>query len=142
MPSADPTKGFLKQLLADMYTHQAKGAKPAKQSYLIAQDDQFLGSITKTIPDKNSILNPYGPFGSQYSRTSIFNAYSPYGSAYGAYSVNNPYCATPPKLFLKGRLKLWPDLKGRKTANPVFKDVEKVRKEQGGEKSVVSEEVE
>ncbi len=31
-----------------------------------------------------------------------------------------------PKLFLKGRLKLWPSLKGRKTANQVFKDVERL----------------
>ncbi len=32
-----------------------------------------------------------------------------------------------PKLFFKGRLKLWPSFTGRKTANPVFKDVERLQ---------------
>ncbi len=32
-----------------------------------------------------------------------------------------------PKLFFKGRLKLWPSLKGRKAAKSVFQDVEKLR---------------
>jgi heterodisulfide reductase subunit C len=32
-----------------------------------------------------------------------------------------------PKLFFKGRLKLWPNFTGRKTANTVFKDVKKVK---------------
>jgi heterodisulfide reductase subunit C len=32
-----------------------------------------------------------------------------------------------PKLFFKGRLKLWPSFTGRKTANSVFKDLKKVK---------------
>jgi heterodisulfide reductase subunit C len=32
-----------------------------------------------------------------------------------------------PKLFFKGRLKLWPSFTGRKLANPVFKDVKKIK---------------
>jgi heterodisulfide reductase subunit C len=32
-----------------------------------------------------------------------------------------------PKLFFKGRLKLWPSLRGRKTANSVFKDLKKIK---------------
>ena len=32
-----------------------------------------------------------------------------------------------PKLFFKGRLKLWPSFTGRKTANSVFKDVKKIK---------------
>ncbi len=35
--------------------------------------------------------------------------------------------AKAPKLFFKGRLKLWPDFSGRKTANSVFKDLERVK---------------
>lgn len=50
--------------------------------------------------------------------------------------------AKAPKLFFKGRLKLLPDVKGRKTANPVFKDVDKLGKQGDGEKLAVSEEVE
>jgi heterodisulfide reductase subunit C len=33
-----------------------------------------------------------------------------------------------PKLFFKGRLKLWPNFSGRKTANSVFKELEKTKK--------------
>lgn len=33
-----------------------------------------------------------------------------------------------PKLFFKGRLKLWPNFSGRKTASTVFKDLEKTTK--------------
>ena len=32
-----------------------------------------------------------------------------------------------PKLFFKGRLKLWPNFTGRKMANTVFKDVKKIK---------------
>ena len=32
-----------------------------------------------------------------------------------------------PKLFFKGRMKLWPSFKGRKTANPVFKEVARLQ---------------
>ncbi len=41
-----------------------------------------------------------------------------------------------PKLFFKGRLKLWPNFTGRKTANPVFKDVERLQASGKVEKSV------
>lgn len=32
-----------------------------------------------------------------------------------------------PKLFFRGRLKLWPSFKGRKTAKPVFRDIARLR---------------
>ena len=43
-----------------------------------------------------------------------------------------------PKLFFKGRLKLWPNFAGRKTANPVFKDIKKVKASGQVEKSAPS----
>ena len=43
-----------------------------------------------------------------------------------------------PKLFFKGRLKLWPNFAGRKTANPVFKDIKKVKASGRVEKSAPS----
>jgi heterodisulfide reductase subunit C len=46
-----------------------------------------------------------------------------------------------PKLFFKGRLKLWPSFTGRKTANPVFKDVERLRVSGKVEKSAPSKEL-
>jgi hypothetical protein len=100
----DKTKEVLEQILAQLYSEQAKESTVATGSYLVAQDGQSLGKITSNRYDTESILNPYGPYGSQYSPTSIFNPYSPYGSQYGAYSINNPYCTVPPKLYINGKL--------------------------------------
>ena len=78
---------------------------PTEQdSFLVAQDGQYLGRITRNQYDTNSLLNVYGPYGSRYSSTSIFNPYSQYGSKYGQFSVNNPYCSVPPQLFIQGKL--------------------------------------
>lgn len=104
MSSSDKTKEVLEQILAQLYSEQAQETKAAIGSYLIAADGQYLGKITNNPYDTDSILNQYGPYGSQYSAVSIFNPYSPYGSQYGAYSINNPYCVQPPTLYINGRL--------------------------------------
>ena len=114
--STDKTKEILEQILADLYQKQATTGPTSATSYLRAQDEQFLGTITSNTFDTNSILNKYGPFGSPYSTTSIFNEYSDYGSRYGSNSVKNPYCATPPKLIIGGRLL------GYVTVNPYVSD--------------------
>jgi hypothetical protein len=105
MSSSDKTKELLEQVLSQLYAEQAQGKKASNGSYLIAQDNQFLGRIIDNVYDNESILNEYGPYGSQYSNTSIFNQYSPYGSEYGMYSINNPYCTTPPQLFINGKFR-------------------------------------
>jgi len=102
--ASDKTREVLEQILAQLYAEQAKESKGTDGSYLMAQDGQLLGKITSNSYDRESILNQYGPYGSQYSPTSIFNPYSPYGSQYGAYSINNPYCTVPPKLYINGKL--------------------------------------
>jgi hypothetical protein len=103
MPNkSDDTKKILEHLLGELYKKQSLGDKPKGDSFLKAQDDQFLGRITTNKYDKDSIINQYGPYGSKYSGTSIFNQYSPYGSRYGAFSVNNPFCQQPPRLFING----------------------------------------
>lgn len=104
MSREDQTKELLEKILADLYAKQATGVVPVGQSYLAAQDGQFLGKITDNQYDRDSILNEYGPYGSPYSNTTIFNEYSPYGSPYGQYSINNPYCSTPPKLVINDKL--------------------------------------
>lgn len=43
-----------------------------------------------------------------------------------------------PKLFFKGRLKLWPSFTGRKAANSVFKDVKRLESSEGLEKPALS----
>jgi hypothetical protein len=103
MAHDERTKQLLQNLLDGVYRQQAQAAPAEHDSYLIAQDNQYLGRITDNRYDTNSILNQYGPYGSRYSSTSIFNPYSPYGSQYGQFSINNPYCSTPPKLFIQGQ---------------------------------------
>lgn len=102
MSTKDPTQAILEQMLASLYQQQSGLTAPAR-SYLIAQDDQFLGNINSNRLDRDSITNQYGPYGSPYSATCIFNSYSQYGSRYGQFSLNNPYTSTPPRLFLQGK---------------------------------------
>lgn len=101
--ASDDTKEVLEQILAELYAEQAGSTNVSSDTYLIAEDGQFLGKLNNNIYEQDSILNQYGPFGSPYSNTSIFNKFSPYGSEYGLLSINNPYCSTPPKLFLKSK---------------------------------------
>lgn len=74
------------------------------ESFLLANNGQFLGKLSLNQFDRESISNIYGIYGSQYSATSIHNQYSVYGSVYSALSPNNPYTSTPPKIYLRGRL--------------------------------------
>ncbi len=46
-----------------------------------------------------------------------------------------------PKLFFKGRLKLWPNFAGRKTANTVFKDLKRIKSSKQAEKSTQPQEL-
>lgn len=74
-----------------------------QESFLLAQDGQFLGLLSsdKYLPD--SVMNEYGNYGNLYSSTSIFNQYGQYGSRYACYSPFNPYTSTPPKIILRGK---------------------------------------
>lgn len=49
------------------------------------------------------------------------------------------YPKKAPKLFFKGRLKLWPSFAGRKTANTVFKDLKRIKSSRQVEKSTPPE---
>lgn len=73
------------------------------QSFLVADDGQFLGKLTLNQYDSESISNSYGSYGSQYSSTSIKNQYSQYGSPYSSLSPYNQYSSTPPKIYIRGR---------------------------------------
>lgn len=73
-----------------------------KESFIIANDGQFLGKLCLNIYDPESILNRYSLYGSQYSTTSINNKYSMYGSRYSSLSPFNPYTSTPPTIYLRG----------------------------------------
>jgi hypothetical protein len=73
------------------------------QSFLVADDGQFLGKLSLNQYDSESISNSYGSYGSQYASTSIKNQYSSYGSQYSSLSPYNQYTSTPPIIYLKGR---------------------------------------
>ena len=72
------------------------------ESFIIANDGQYLGKLSLNMYDLESILNIYGLYGSQYSATSINNQYSVYGSPYSSLSPYNPYTSTPPIVYLRG----------------------------------------
>lgn len=74
-----------------------------QESFLLAQDGQFLGILSSNKYQTDSVMNEYGTYGSKYSSISIFNQYSQYGSRYGFYSPFNPYTSTPPQIILKGQ---------------------------------------
>lgn len=69
----DKTKKLLEHLLGELYEEQSNVQENRRESFLKAQDGQYLGKITTNRYDNDSILNKYGPFGSRYSNTSIFN---------------------------------------------------------------------
>jgi len=75
-----------------------------RESFLIADDGQYLGKLSLNQYDVESISNPYGFYGSQYSPTSIYNQYGNYGSPYSSLSPFNQYSRTPPKIILHGRI--------------------------------------
>ena len=97
----DQTKQVLEETLRQLFT-RAVSQKGTGNNYLQAGDGQFLGKITDNQYDRDSILNPYGPYGSIYSPTSIHNQYSKYGSPYSTLSLNSFYAANHPILFLGG----------------------------------------
>lgn len=73
-----------------------------RESFILANDGQFLGKLCLNIYDPESILNIYGLYGNPYSATSINNKYSLYGSQYSSLSPYNPYTTTPPSIYLRG----------------------------------------
>lgn len=73
-----------------------------QESFLLAQDGQFLGMLSSNKYQSDSVINKYGSYGSKYSSTSIFNQYGQYGSRYATYSPFNPYTSTPPQIILRG----------------------------------------
>lgn len=72
------------------------------ESFVSANDGQFLGKLSLNKYDYESISNSFGPYGNKFSSTSINNGFSLYGSRYSSLSPNNPYTLTPPKVYLRG----------------------------------------
>jgi hypothetical protein len=58
--------------------------------------DVYLGCLSCSKYEFDSVFNEYGNYGSKYSNTSVFNKYGNYGSKYSMYSPCNEYSSTPP----------------------------------------------
>lgn len=56
----------------------------------------YLGKITSDKFDPDSICNPFGVYGSPYSKTSMFNELGIYANPTSTFSLNNPSAKAPP----------------------------------------------
>lgn len=70
------------------------------EAILIAHDGTYLGLISSNQYDSQSIINPYGSYGSKYASKSIMNQYGSYGGEYASKSPFNKYTSTPPRIYL------------------------------------------
>jgi len=66
---------------------------------IIANDNKFLGKISKNQFDSDSINNEFGTYGSQFSSYSIFNKFGIYGSEFSSLSPFNKFTSTPPRIY-------------------------------------------
>jgi hypothetical protein len=83
---------------------------------IYAQDDdhQYLGWVSTDPFACDSLANPFGYYGDEYSSLSIWNCDGFYGSDYGNYTPYDPDAAYPPEIYLHG------NLIGYLTLNPDF----------------------
>jgi hypothetical protein len=72
------------------------GGCASVEGALIFAGNTFLGRVTSNSFAADSIGNPYGSYGSQFSQTSIFNSFGPYGSSFSATSAFNDLAINPP----------------------------------------------
>lgn len=73
------------------------------ESYIKANDGEYLGKLTTDQFDNDSILNEFGPYGSKFSPKSIFNEFGTYGSEFSALSPFNEFSNIPPKIYVNGK---------------------------------------
>jgi hypothetical protein len=66
---------------------KATGQSPT----LVSFDNEFIGELNDNPYAINSISNPYGRYGSEYSSISVNNPYGKYGSEYSVYSPNSEF---------------------------------------------------
>ena len=73
------------------------------ESFLLADDGQYLGKLSLNRFDHESIFNQFGNYGSRFSHTSIFNQFGNYGSRFSSLSPYNQFTNTPPAIYLRGQ---------------------------------------
>lgn len=67
--------------------------------YIVSPDGTYLGKLNNNRYDPDSVVNPYGQYGSKYSPKSINNEYGEYSSRYSPKSPNNPYATQAPNIY-------------------------------------------
>ena len=78
--------------------------KPAYQMKaplkLFSDDDKnvYLGKLTSSKYDSESVFNEYGTYGSKYGSNSIWNEFGTYGSKFSVYSAFNDLTPKPPMI--------------------------------------------
>jgi hypothetical protein len=77
----------------------------------------YLGCLSCTQYDAESVFNSYGKHGSQYATASVLNPYGQYGSKYSRTGACNPYASDPP-VIVDERGTYY----GRLTVNPYRRD--------------------
>ena len=68
---------------------------------IVADDGEFLGTISNNTIDSKSILNEIGKYGSVISSVSIFNTIGKYGSETSSLSAFSEITSTPPHIINK-----------------------------------------
>jgi hypothetical protein len=58
--------------------------------------ETYLGCLSCSQYEADSLFNQYGSYGSAYGATSIMNHYTEYGSSFSIYSACNPLATDPP----------------------------------------------
>jgi hypothetical protein len=71
-----------------------QGTLYSQSPILISPNGKYLGNLNDNPYDPNSVANPYGRYGSEYSLDSVNNPDSRYGSEYSLESPNNPDATT------------------------------------------------
>src|SRR5262245_58559224 len=66
---------------------------------IYGNDGRYLGQYNLNEFDPNSVLNPFGRYGSEFSPDSINNPFGRYGSEFSPGSARNPFSVTPPTLY-------------------------------------------
>jgi len=71
---------------------------PLLEARIVAEDGQFIGRITPDTIALDSLVNPFGAHGNQFSTVSIFNSNSAYGGTFALLSPFNPTTFQPPRI--------------------------------------------
>ena len=68
------------------------------EARIVADDGQSVGRITPDTIAIDSLINPFGDHGSEFSQLSIFNQFGPYGGMFALQSPYNPNTFFPPSI--------------------------------------------